>query len=553
LLWLQYNLKEGRNSSTNPLHWRYWFGELETRWLAVFRILFAALLLKDAVYHLFLAQRFYSDTGVLPRASLLDSLARTFRFSLMDAIAYSDLAILFFMLWIIVLIALMFGYRVRLMSVLNFIIMLSVHERDVYILTGADTAMRVMSFWLMFAPIGQDYSLDALWRRQRGESLESSAFALPIRLLQWQLIMVYCCTGYLKMIGPIWGRGEVMHYVLQLDTFMLPFGYWMRSWPTSLLSLLSYYALVAEILIPIFLLFPLFWRWTRVLAFLLALGLHGGIALVLAIPDFSIVMLISFLNFFDNDWLKWLEQRFQPHFQAIEARFLALIPYLYPQTWRPKPDGRFDRIALSLILMPLFLLVIWWNVLQTSYYNDDAYVDAPYSRPISYPPEPFETILKRGENLLQLIGLWQYWDMFSPLPIQYDGFIVIEGEFENGQFLDLITGQPVDYEHPNRWYWGPEMRWEKWEENIYGGNNEALRRSWAAYFCRYYETLPYGERLARLEIQMVRRDSYAPDASPNEPYTTTIWYHWCYDEYAPQGRLPELFATVEAASDEEEQ
>lgn len=534
MLELLYKLKEGRNSSTIPFHPRYWFGELETRWLAVFRILFAAILLKDAVYHLFLAKLFYSDSGILPRSALFDGLARTFRFSLMDAIAYSDFAIIFFILWIIVLIALLLGYRVRLMTILNFIIILSVHERDVYILTGADTVMRVMSFWFMFAPIGQHYSLDALWRRQRGDTSEKTAFALPIRLLQWQLILVYCCTAYLKMIGPIWTRGEVMHYVLQLDSFILPFGLWMRSWPPYLLNLLSYYALFAEILIPFFLLFPLFWRWTRLLAFLLALGLHGGIALVLAIPDFSLVMLIAFLNFFDNDWLKRLEQRFQAQMQRIEARFLAFLPYLYPESWQPRQAKPHDRLALSLVLLPIFLLVLWWNILQTSDYNDDSYVDAPYTSPVSYPPEPLETLLRRGENFLQLIGMWQYWDMFSPLPIQYDGFFVIEGEFENGQFLDLVTGLPVNYEHETRWYWGPDMRWEKWEENVYN-NIERLSPPWGAYYCRFYENQPFGERLARLEIQMVRTDSYPPDGSPNEPNITTIWFHWCYDEFAPQG------------------
>jgi hypothetical protein len=552
LLRLLDKLQEGHSSSTVPLHWRYWFGELETRWLAVFRILFAGLLLKDAVYHLFLAKLFYSDEGILPRLALLDGLARTFRFSLMDAIAYTDLSILFFILWIIVLIALIFGYQVRWMTVLNFIIILSVHERDVYILTGADTVLRVMSFWLMFAPIGQHYSLDALWRKQRGDTSETNAFALPIRLLQWQLIMVYCCTAYLKMIGPVWKHGEVMHYVLQLNSFILPFGEWMRSWPPGLLSLLSYYSLFAEIMIPFLLLFPLFWRWTRSLAFLLAVGLHGGIALVLAIPDFSIVMLLSFLNFFDNDWLKWLEQRFQTKLEPIEARFTTLIPYLYPQSWQSQSSGKYHRLALSLVLIPLFLLVIWWNVLRTSEYNDDSYVEATYTTAVPYPAEPLETILRRGENLLQLIGLWQYWDMFSPLPIQYDGFIVIEATFENGEVFDLVSGQPVDYERLSRWYWGPEMRWEKWEENVYNSSNEALRRSWAAYFCRLYEVKPIGERLATLEIQMVRRDSYLPGGSPNEPYTTTIWYHWCYDQYAPQGRLHDLLASVESLGNEEE-
>jgi hypothetical protein len=545
-------LREGYNASTNPLHPNYWFGDLKTRWLAIFRILFCGLLLKDAIYHLFLAKLFYSDEGIITRAVLLDGLARPFRFSLMDSIAYTPLAVLFFMLWIFVLICLILGYRVRLMAVLNFIIMLSVHERNVYVLTGADTAMRVMSFWMMFVPLGQHYSLDALWRKQHGESREKPAFALPIRLLQWQLILIYLCTGYLKTIGPLWKSGEVMHYVLQLDTFLLPLGFWMRSWPPFLLNLTTYYALVAEILIPFLLLFPIFWRWTRLLAFILAIGLHGGIALVLSIPDFSLAMLICYLPFFDDDCLKWLENRFQEKRESLEARFTKLLPYLYREQRQPHSDSRYYRPLLAILLIPLFALVIWWNILQTSQYNDESYVEAPYPRAVPYPPEPFATVLDNGENFVQLIGLWQYWDMFSPLPIQYDGFFVIEGEFENGETLDLLSELPVDYTRPNRWYWGPAMRWEKFEENVYLNNNENLRNAWASYYCRLYESLPMGERLAQLEIKMIRRDSYPPNGSPNLPEIITVWYHWCYEEYAPQGQLNGVFALAEVTREAEE-
>ena len=207
-------------TTENFLSWRYWFGEIDTRWLSVFRILFSLLLLKDAVYHLFLARIFYSDQGILPRWELFDGLVRESRFSLMDAIGHPWLATLFFVLWIVVLIALALGYRARLMTILNFIIILSVHERNGYVLTSADTLLRVMSFWLMFAPVAQYYSIDAIrkrWQRYREtgniaqlrvETTPRTAFALPLRIIQWQFVIVYIATAYLKVLGPIWQRGK---------------------------------------------------------------------------------------------------------------------------------------------------------------------------------------------------------------------------------------------------------------------------------------------------------------------------------------------------------
>lgn len=605
------------NSSENPLNWRYWFGEIDARCLGIFRILFSLLLLKDAIYHLFLAGYFYSDSGVMPRWALFDGLVRTPRFSLMDSIGTTWLAIVFFLVWILVLIALLLGYRARLMTILNFIIILSVHERNSYILTSADTVMRVMSFWMMFAPIAHYYSVDAL--RRRWQSYRQSgnlrdlrvsdeprmAFALPVRMMQIQLIIIYISTAFLKTLGPVWQQGDTLHYVLQLNTMLLPFGYWMRTWSPELLRWLSWFAMYAEIAIPILLLMPIFSSWTRRLAFLFALALHGGIALALAIPDFSIVMWICFIPFFDPKWLNYLGKLFKPKVESLsmasplnlnsplwlffaltresDLQFLetfyddrfeydnfsvicngetlegtaawqklakllplsrfwawllkleALRSYIFSAMtliiWRfrnkqlPRNSSApetilLGRVLLSVLLIFLMYLVIRWNIAATSDYTDT---------PIDFP---------LAEDIVWYTGLWQYWDMFSPLPIQYDGWIIIEGHFEDGVSYDLVTKRPVDYGTPTRWYWGPEMRWEKYEETTYRYQYSAMLNGWASYYCRFYNdhlALPEGKRLATLGIYMHYINFYKPGAKPNEYQTDLLWSHWCFDEYAPKG------------------
>jgi hypothetical protein len=66
----------------NTLHAKYWFGRVDSRPLSVFRIFFAGLLLKNAIYSIPLATEFYSDAGYVPRSALWDGLARTDRFPL---------------------------------------------------------------------------------------------------------------------------------------------------------------------------------------------------------------------------------------------------------------------------------------------------------------------------------------------------------------------------------------------------------------------------------------------------------------------------------------
>lgn len=606
------------SASENIFTRSYWFGEIDTRWLAIFRILLGVLILKDAIYHLSLATIFYSDEGVIPRWILFDGLVRDSRFSLMDAMGRPWMAFLFFCVWIIVLIFLIAGYRVRLMTVLNFIIILSVHERNGYILTSADTLIRAMSFWMMFAPVGQYYSIDAIrrrWQRFRetGETSElrvesetRTAFALPVRMIQLQLVIVYISTAFLKAISPIWLAGEAMHYVVQIDTFILPIGVWMRSWSPESLKLLTYFSLYAEIAIPILLLLPFVWRWSRLLAFILALILHGGIAVTLSIQDFSILMLICYLPFFDPVWLQWIENRFKqtrqqitlanplrldsplwlwlsltsteqirlldetetadsPSIQIVEESFEGKMAWksisahlAFSRLWnwifnirlirsalwksltvvvhhyQNKPvvariESRqsrvYQRVYLSIFLLPLFSLLILWNIEASGSYLPDGF---------QY-PRPVQSIWKSSRNIIWYSGLWQYWDMFSPTPIQYDGWLVVEGYFENEFSYDLFSEDAIDYEHPRRWYWGPQMRWEKYEENIYRGRYDALLRGWASYYCR---TVNKGRvestRLANLRIVMNSINFYAPNEFPQTHQQEQLWFHWCYNQYAPQ-------------------
>lgn len=616
-------LQEESASSTveNILHPRFWFGEIDTRWVAVFRILLGLLILKDALYHLPLARIFYSDRGIVPRWELFNGLVRDRRFSLMDAFGQPWMVLLFFCVWIIVLVFLIAGYRVRLMAILNFIIILSVHERNAYILTSADTLMRAMSFWLIFAPIGQYYALDAIRRRwkvyratgdnqQLHPAMETrTAFAFPVRLIQLQLVILYISTAYLKAIGPIWQDGEVMHYITQIETFILPAGVWMRSWSPEMLKLASYFSLYAEIAIPILLILPLMWRWSRLLAFILAILLHGGIAITLSIQDFSILMLICYLPFFAPEWLVWLENQFRKTIEKITLprpadensplwMWFSLLPAekLIPgqetqsadnfDDWKIEIDSesmtgkdawktltgqlafapfwhwlfnfgfvrRFtwwlmgivvkgyqtrhyvdktltrqkwlvQRTALASVLVPLFILVILFNIQATLRYKDN---DFRYPRPV-------QILWSDAQDIVWYTGLWQYWDMFSPTPIQYDGWLIIEAQFEDGESYDLVTGEAVDYGTPTRWYWGPDMKWEKFEENVFQGRHDPLLRGWGSYYCNTInEGREYGTRLATLEITMAYRNFYAPGEFQNPQQTDQLWFHWCFDEFAPQ-------------------
>jgi len=240
--------------------------------------------------------------------------------------------------------------------------------------------------------------------------------------------------------------------------------------------------------------------------------LHIGIGLTMAIPDFSIVMMISYLIFFDPGWIVWLENR-------ISGRWPSVVPPPIPE---PLPvnnpvRSRLARIAVAIALLVCMAGVLWWN-------RNTLTLTGKYS---SYPMPVWV------DAFMEYTGLWQGWAMFAPYPSLVDGWIEIPGKFEDGTTVDLRTGvAPVD-EMP-RIYWGPEMRWKKYEENLNRDRIPSLLESWAVYYCRQYnivEARPRGQRLATLEIHIRFRRSYEPGQTASPYGDELLWKHWCYDEY----------------------
>ena len=609
----------------NTFQLKFWFGRVDSRPISVFRVFFAALLFKNAIYNLSLADEFFSDTGYVPRSALWDGLARADRFSLMDAMPYSWMATAFFILWAGVALCLLVGNRTRLMVVINFVIVLSVHERNIYVLNGADTVLRVLSFWMLFLPLGRHYSVDAIRNRcaaySRSRDLDdlrvrngqNTVFAFPLRAAQLQIAIIYLFSFIEKLPGEIWQSGEGIHYALQMTSLTLPTGDWFLTVsPLWLTSLLSYCTLFVEAAFPLLMFVPFWQPVPRALGLLLGMSLHLGIAATMSIPNFSLIMLISYLLFCEYSWLValgsklvtsqgrssvmlppfgspiWLvlaatrendisidqSKRSQSNgystweiFSDRDERYtgksawgrLAMyFPFGHVAAWLfrpqliarfvwnwmgwcvrrmslPQPEhrnagstqtlsieslwvGRVTRSMIAAIISALLLGVFWSNLEHIVNQDEREIV----------PPVPVSMA-----KVIQFSGLWQRWNLFAPYPRLIDGWIIAPGKFEDGVVIDLRSGEAVN-DKMKRWFWGPDVRWKKYESNLYSKNYRQLKFAWARLYCREYNTRqgrPEGKRLATLELQFRYRRSYAPGSPPNSYETRLLWKHWCYAEY----------------------
>jgi hypothetical protein len=335
-------------------------------------------------------------------------------------------------------------------------------------------------------------------------------------MAQLQVALVYLLAGWLKLNGEQWQQGTALHYVLQLDTMLMPPAFWLRdSGLVSIFPLLTQGVVWLELLWWALVFAPFLQPLLRLLGLMGGLLLHGGIALLLAIPDFPLLMPLTYVLFCESRWIVTVENRIR-QWRGLPLLIPEPVPSRVPLRWR--------QVGVSVIQALLMLGVIWWNADTSREYG------VPLIEPM---PAPLRTVI-------HYTGLWQYWDLFAPLPLQIDGWIIIPARFEDGTQLDLKTGAPLTTTPPAV-RWGPTLRWRKFEYNVNDQAYVPILRAWGRSYCRWYnesEARPVGQRLATLEIRFHYRRSVTVGEPPRLYDENLLWVHWCYDEYryeAPSG------------------
>jgi Vitamin K-dependent gamma-carboxylase len=111
------------------------------------------------------------------------------------------------------------GLFTRISSVASFICLASLHQRNLLILHGGDTFLRVAGFFLIFAPAGAVLSVDRLIRPGRGTHPGHSPelwSPWAQRMIQFELAMVYLFSFWWKSLGSPWIDGSALIYVSQV-------------------------------------------------------------------------------------------------------------------------------------------------------------------------------------------------------------------------------------------------------------------------------------------------------------------------------------------------
>lgn len=199
-----------------------------------------------------------------------------------DAFIFSYLACLIF---------LGLGLFTKVASVTTWFLHWALNNTSLHTRYGIDIYAHIFLFYLMFAPCGKNWSIDAWLSKVRHEP--GSKERLILRIMQLHLCVSYLASGILKAQGEQWWNGELIWRALTMPIYQQWNMEWIGQWP-PVLMFAGWMTLVLEIGYSVFI-WPRVTRWLWITAML---ALHVGIAAVLGLHLFGMIMCVLSFSLF---------------------------------------------------------------------------------------------------------------------------------------------------------------------------------------------------------------------------------------------------------------
>ena len=452
------------------IKWRPLF-TIDLRSLAVLRIGLGLLLLCDLGVRWPDLAAHYSDEGLLPRAAMQSYFdSRPGLLSLHMLFGTVPAVSALFAIAATIAAAFALGYRTRLTGFLSLVLLCSLQARNPFVLSGGDSLLRMLLFWMLFLPGGARFSIDA-WRADLSGAVSTTGnrhFSIGAAGLVLQVAFVYWFSALLKD-HPAWrSEGSAIYLALSIDQFAKPLGHAMLAWP-GLLKVLTLATFWLEVIGPLAAFLSAWQGRFRLAVIAVFLGFHlVALNLTMELGIFPWVCAVG--------WLAFLPTYFWDHFlPVVLRRAKRLSPVLCGGTiHQPRITNAVSlqgsrRPANALAAVAL-LFVVAWNVRTTDFDRHEKWF------PRSINP------------IAELFRVEQYWSMFAPYPMHDDGWIVVRGALADGSDVDLYTGKPLCWDKPaDVAHTYPNQRWRKYCMNLREEKYRNYRGAFVRYLIRQHE------------------------------------------------------------------
>lgn len=283
----------------------FFFDPIPPHSVALFRIVFSALLLLESFFMIARAKEYLGPRGWFSYKQYLKR-NRKITFSLFLYMPPTMRSVYIILsLHIAFLTCTMIGLFTPICVVGAFATMISIQKRNRELNNGGDVVARCMWFLLIFANSGQTYSIDEylFYDQTVSESgiLNYSSWAL--RLMQIQLTIIYFKSFYWKMQGSSYRDGTALYYVLQNRTYSR-----LKVPKIILQKPIIQYMTWSVLIIQSFIVVGLWVTELRYLAIISGIIFHLSLELTMNVHLFGWYMMTSFLLFVDPSDIMRLQE-----------------------------------------------------------------------------------------------------------------------------------------------------------------------------------------------------------------------------------------------------
>lgn len=424
---------------------------LDRRVLSVFRAALGMVLLYDLRRRFPDAALFWSNDGLLSSEALRKAPQGAHQVSFLLSVSSGPAV-----RWAFVALGLLFllytlGLFTRLMQPLVLLGYASLNARNLFFEDGGTSLVIILLTWTVVLPLADCLSLDALRRDAGQRTLKMRVAARaeaqkPLVTLAGLAILLQAAVIYwlnaAHKSGATWRGGNAVHLVLWQHRVNTPFAHWLAlhepAWFSPLATKLTRRT---EFVLPVLLLWPLHFKQTRSLAFVLAVLLHGGIALTLTLGPFSYAMICLLWLAIPGEALDAVLGALGPASRATYWRFARLRARMVRGLHRLGLGARGPRISLAfqrrLVMLREALIVYLFFAESVSVLNSNRAVPKPLRVAGSEPVlEGYKPYLRGFQN----------WSMFAPDAPTEDGTMVVDAITAGGKHIDPFTGLPPNWQ-----------------------------------------------------------------------------------------------------------
>jgi hypothetical protein len=485
---------------------------IDTRALAIYRIATAILILADIFARRNRFTEFYTEQGAVPQA-VAQGLHDDWIFSLFFLSSETWVATLLFILHAFFAVLLLVGYKTKFATVVSFIFVISLDNRNPLILSYADALFRLLLFWAIFLPLGERWSVDAAHRvrphRVRIASLASAAIIL-------QMFFMYFGNAIMKLSSELWRSGDATPLVFGMDHVTWGLAPYIQNFSTLLMFTGWIWFIMLTYLSWLLILSA---NRVRVIITAMFFVVHLSFALTVRIGAFAYVAMSGVILFLQEPFWRWSEQILLRIGISSDAQLLRQIESFAARLPRLDPGWKmqsklaaygYHSLLVSLVIAILILPPV--SFLQSA---NLLTIDIQRSTsPVS--------------SMTRAFAIQQPpWTIFAPLTVAEDRYYVFAADADTAEAVDVFNQRPLSFDRPDiplhRQY--THYRERFYLENLRHMDNPAPITALGEYLCNEVSDTTV-EDLESIAFYSVREViTYDTIAAPDERERTIDRFH----------------------------